>query len=327
MTNHLNWNANLLVSLLGTPMQHRYVGDLGDFGKYGLLRWLCLPVRTVEDQTLSPSLGWPTVVDNHEDSASDEGLTIPLWPSEEANSNQSLTVGVVWYLVPDETHNSDGKHIHYLDPSAHNQERYRDCDPTLYDTLGEIVRSNRRNVSSIRDCQVLPLGTQFYEAVLTFDRPYDQNPLNREHRVARRKAWLHDALKSTAGCDIVFVDPDNGFEVKVGPYQRRGPKYVFFNELLPYLERDQSLVIYHHLGRQGSAWDQIRERLTQIKSKLGREAFALLYHRGSARVFFIVPAPRHRANLVSKAEMLIQSSWSRHFELFETPLNDLRFRP
>ena len=47
-------------------MQHRYVGDLGDFGKYGLLRCLCLPVRTVEDQTLTPLLGWPTVVDNHE---------------------------------------------------------------------------------------------------------------------------------------------------------------------------------------------------------------------------------------------------------------------
>ena len=297
-------------------MQNRYVGDLGDFGKYGLLRWFCLPKRTVEDP---PSLGWPMVVVDSGGSSSGEGSMIPLWPSEEANSNQSLTVGVVWYLVPDETHNGDGKHIHYLYPSAYNQERYRDCDSTLYDTLREIVQSNRRNVSSIRDCQILPLGTRFYEAVLTFDRPDDQNPFNREHRIARRKAWLHDALKLTAGCDVVFVDPDNGFEVKVDPYQRRGPKYVFFNELLPYLERDQSLVIYHHIGRQGSAWDQIRERLNQIKSKLGREAFALLYHRGSARVFFFVPAPRHRANLVSKAEKLMQSSWSRHFELFETP--------
>ena len=303
-------------------MQNRYVGDLGDFGKYGLLRWLCLPGRTGEDQTLSPSLGWPTVVDNSVSNASDEGSTIPLWPPEEANCNQSLTVGVVWYLVPDETHNSDGNHIHYLDPSAYNQERYRDCDATLYDTLREIVRSNKRNVSSIRDCQVLPLGTRFYEAVLSFNRPDDQGPFTREDRVARRRIWFDDALKWTAGCDVVFVDPDNGFEVKVGPYQRRGPKYVFFDELLPYLERNQSLVIYHHIGRQGSAWDQIRERLTQINSKLGREAFALLYHRGSARAFFVVPAPRHRMNLFSKAKMLMLSPWSRHFELFDTPLDE-----
>ena len=303
-------------------MQNRYVGDLGDFGKYGLLRWLSLPGRTGEDQTLAPSLSLPTVVDTSGANASDEGYMLPLWPPEEANCNQSLTVGVVWYLVPDETHNSDGKHIHYLDPSAYNQERYRDCDPTLYDTLREIVRSNRRDVSSIRDCQVLPMGTRFYEAVLTFNRPDDQSPFTREHRVARRRAWLYNALKFTAGCDVVFVDPDNGLEVKVGPYQRRGPKYVFFDDLLPYLERNQSLVIYHHIGRQGSARDQIRERLTQINSKLGREAFALLYHRGSARAFFIVPAPRHRMNLISKAKMIMLSPWARHFELLATPLNE-----
>ena len=274
-----------LVTFLGVPMQNRYVGDLGDFGKYGLLRWLCLPGKTGEDQTRPPSLSWPTVVDNYGDNVIDEGSTIPLWPPEEANCGQSLTIGVVWYLVPDETHNSDGKHIHYLDPSAYNQERYRDCDPTLYDALRKIVRSNKRNISSIRDCQVLPLGTRFYEAVLTFNRPDDQGHFTREDRVAQRTAWLYDALELTAGCDVVFVDPDNGFEVRVGPYQRRGPKYVYFAELLPYLERDQSLVIYHHIGRQGSACDQIRERLAQINRKLGREAFALLYHRGSARAF------------------------------------------
>ena len=300
-------------------MQNRYVGDLGDFGKYGLLRWLSLPGRMDEDQVLAPSLGWPVLMDKNEENASDEGSTLPLWPPEEANYNQSLTVGVVWYLGPDETHNSDGKYIHYLDPSAHNQEHFRDCDPTLYDTLREIVRSNNRNVSSIRDRQVLPSGARFYEEVLTFNRPDDQIPLTREHRVARRKAWLCGALKFTSGCDVVFVDPDNGLEVRVSPYQKQGPKYVFFDELLPYLERNQSLVIYHHIGRQGSAQDQVRERLTQISSNLGREAFALLYHRGSARAFFVVPASRHRMYLISRAKMLMLSPWSRHFELLQYP--------
>ena len=308
-----------LDNFLGVAMENRYVGDLGDFGKYGLLRWLCKPRRTGADQTLSPSLGWNTVSDHNTNEAIDEGSTIPLWPPEEEHCGQTLTLGVVWHLVPDENHNSDGTHIHYLEPSAFNQERYRDCDPILYDTLREIVRSNRRNVSSIRDCQVLPLGTRFYNAVLAFNCPNGQKSITREDRVARRKSWLFNALELTADCDLVFVDPDNGFEVKVGPYQRRGPKYVFFDELLPYLQRNQSLIIYHHIGRQGSASDQIRERLTQINNKLGRAAFALLYHRGSARAFFVVPAPRHHMNLFSRAKMLMLSPWSRHFELFETP--------
>ena len=105
------------------------------------------------------------------------------------------TVGVVWYLVPDETHNSDGKHVHYLDPSAYNQERYRDCDPTLYDTLREIVRSNRRSVSSIRDWPSVTLGySVFYEAALELlTRPDNQKPLRPGSTgSARRKAWLHE---------------------------------------------------------------------------------------------------------------------------------------
>ena len=51
-------------------MQNRYVGDLGDFGKYGLLRALCVP---------GDALGGP-----------------------------ELSLGIVWYLVPDETRTGDG---------------------------------------------------------------------------------------------------------------------------------------------------------------------------------------------------------------------------
>ena len=300
-------------------MQNRYVGDLGDFGKYGLLRYLCLPGIAGAGQALLPSLGWNTVPHDDKSSASDEGSTIPLWPPEEANYGQTLTIGVVWYLVPDENHNSDGKHIHYLDPSAYNQERYRDCDPILYDTLREIVQSNRRDVSSIRDCHVLSWSTQFYDTVLTFTRPDGQGLITRQDRVAQRGSWLYGALELTNGCDLVFVDPDNGFETKVGPYQRRGPKYVFYDELLPYLQRNQSVVVYHHIGRRGSALNQIQERLTQINNQVGRAAFALLYHRGSARAFFVVPAPQHHMTLFARAKMLMRGPWSRHFEIVGYP--------
>lgn len=47
-------------------MQNRYTGDIGDFGKLGLLRQLQLNTR--------------------------------------------LSIGVNWYLIPDESHNRDGHH-------------------------------------------------------------------------------------------------------------------------------------------------------------------------------------------------------------------------
>lgn len=55
-------------------MQNRYVGDVGDFGKYSLLRWL----------------------------TNGRGLRKP------------LKLAVAWCLFPDEGHNEDGRHIAYL---------------------------------------------------------------------------------------------------------------------------------------------------------------------------------------------------------------------
>ena len=258
-------------------MQNRYVGDLGDFGKYGLLKALC--------------------------------------SSPESVSGPHLTLGVIWYLVPDEGHNNDGKYVQYLIPNARNQEQFRSCDPVLYDVLADIVGAGRRNVASIRDRGVLSASTRYYEAPLTFDELPGSGPGVQRRRVEIRNDWLEDALQSTAPCELVFLDPDNGFEVKVGPYQRRGPKYMFFNELIPFLERGQSLIAYHHMSRRGSSTAQVLERLAQIEERLGRRAFALLYHRGSARAFFVIPVEAHEEVLHSRAEIFLESHWYRHFEL------------
>ena len=303
-------------------MQNRYVGDLGDFGKYGLLRALCTPRGTNLGLPLQEGLAWHPIPSENIGEAAHEGYTMPLWSPEDLATDQYLSLGVLWYLVPDEDHNDDGKYIQYLDLSAANQQRYRLCDPILYDALHKIVHSGRRNISSIRESQVLPSGTRFYEAELSFNEPSGQRPIPREDRVTHRKTWLLKGLEATHGCDLVFIDPDNGLEVKVGPNEMRGLKYVFFDELVPFLQRNQSLVIYHHIGRQGSALDQIRGRLAQIKEKLGCTSFALLYHRGSARAFFVVPAPRHTMKLFSRIQQFMLTPWSRHFELLGLALDE-----
>lgn len=59
-------------------MQNRYTGDIGDYGKLGLLRVL---------------------------------------------RASGLTIGVNWYLRPDEGHNDDGRHMGYL-----KDESDRSCD-------------------------------------------------------------------------------------------------------------------------------------------------------------------------------------------------------
>jgi hypothetical protein len=257
-------------------MQNRYTADIGDFGKYGLLRALCSPI--------------------------DDG------------SNARL--GVVWYLVPDESHNADGKFTRYLESSPKNHRQFRQCDPELYDALADIIHKKDRNVSSIRKCSILPPGTVFYEKFLTFDDTPANSPEARRKRIAYRNEWVQGALSLTEDSDIIFVDPDNGLEAGTKRHQKRGPKYVFFDELEPYYKRGQSLIIYHHTSRRGTAKEQIRERLTQIEERLNSDStFALLYHRGSSRAFLIVPSGKHKSLLTEKVEQFMQGPWSQHFTM------------
>ena len=296
-------------------MQNRYVGDLGDFGKYGLLKALCLPRQVSPDQPLPTNPMWTSTTRRDPLDPAASGSTIPLWPEEEATTGRSLCLGVLWYLVPDEHHNKDGRYTQYLEPTAQNQQRYRVCDPHLYDALQRIVDSGTRSISSIKHGQVLPIGTRFYEAELTFMKGAGTGLMPREDRVKRRNTWLQNGLQATIGCDIVFVDPDNGLEVQVGPYDKRGPKYAFYEELSPFLRRNQSVVIYHHIGRRGSALEQIWERKAQIETQLGHTALVFLYHRGSARAFFVVPTATHAEEILFKAQLFMCSPWGHHFDL------------
>ena len=95
-------------------MQNRYVGDIGDFVKLGLLR------------ALSPD----------------------------------YKLGVVWYLVPDEAHNGDGRHIEYLeDQKRRDGKGWRWLDPNLFDSLHRIVKATLHGIEFIdKFKRRIPLG-------------------------------------------------------------------------------------------------------------------------------------------------------------------------
>ena len=123
------------------------------------------------------------------------------------------------------------------------------------------------------------------------------------------------------GTDLVFVDPDNGFQVKTfESHHKDGPKYVYYADLDAHVEAGQSLVIYHHLCREAgkSHVDQIKERLDVVGKRfnLGDRAFALRFKRGTGRAYFVLPNPAHSDLLAQRARRLIDSPWGKsgHFD-------------
>ena len=106
-----------------------------------------------------------------------------------------------------------------------------------------------------------------------------------------------------------LVDPDNGIANRASPYAKKG--------LRQFIEQGQSLVVYHQLGRQAPADEQIRiwsERLRDYLG-LGKSSWALRFRRGSARVYFVIPNARNDALLESRINSLLDSPWKSHFAL------------
>lgn len=256
-------------------MQDRYIGDLGDFGKYGMLRRLC--------------------------------------QADEYGDN--LKLGVVWYLVPDESHNLDGKHITYLEDNPKNLQRFKRCDPELYDRLKAIVDSGERSVKSIQDSGILPAETVFHDEPLAWPAGMKANSLKaRQDRLEHRKKWSGRAYESTKGCDFVFFDPDNGLDTKVKKYWAKGPKFSFMDEVKSYYKRGQSLVIYQHANRSMKVMKSAERRLRQIREATGAlDPFALQYRRGTARLFLVVPAAGHTHLLNQRCSEMGSGAWGRHF--------------
>ncbi len=263
-------------------MQNRYVGDVGDFGKYGLLRYL-----TGQRETPPPA--------------------------------PAIRLGVVWYLYPDESHNADGKYTGYLAGTSRNHAAFRVCDPDLYDSLRSLVEANQRNIVAVQQCGILPADTMYYEPSLSYPlgtpRSLRQAARTNWFEGALEATFGADVV--FVDPDNSVSDPDSGISASVDRLRKTGPKYVFMDDLRRFAARGQSMVIYHHLGRRGKAAEQIGRVAESLKSSfdLPRLPWSLRYRRGTARAYFIVPQERHESILERRLASLLDSAWKSHFEL------------
>jgi hypothetical protein len=87
-------------------------------------------------------------------------------------------------------------------------------------------------------------GAVFANEFIPTDRPASQ-------RKQARSDWLAKVKYQLADADIVFVDPDNGFEPSgFSPGSVNAGKSVMFSELLELTRSGRSLIVYHHHTRR-----------------------------------------------------------------------------
>ncbi len=209
-------------------------------------------------------------------------------------------VGVLWWLYPDEQHNADGKHVSYLAKPL----LWRSRDPALFDALNQLVASGERHVAALEAAQLLPGATYYRTPVPTIGT-------NTERSVARA-AWFDNALDAVSGCDLVFLDPDNGLETaSFAPGRSKAGKSVSLAELQALRWPGRTLVVYHHQTRMVGGHAFELEHWGKRLGKLGFTVDAVRASAFSARAFFILDAsPAIRTNAAALAhEWSANISW------------------
>ena len=204
---------------------------------------------------------------------------------------------VAWMLTPDNG-STDGKFISYLK----EPKKWSKYDQSLYHSLKEIlVHKQRRHVSLIEETELLP-NTEFFSNHV----PDSAN---------KRASWFNSLAKQARSSNFVFLDPDNGLEVKSKPYGRKNSsKYLYWREVSSLWLSGKSLLIYQHFIRE--------KRINFIQRMLGSlsEATEGSYVEAFSTphvVFLMALQPKHHG-LHKPIVNSVQENWAgqiHHWEL------------
>lgn len=105
-----------------------------------------------------------------------------------ALAKSDRNIGVGWYFVPDNNGRPDGQHLQYRD-----EEKWKALDELVWKALKALPE---RSVQCLESLRFWPKGTRFHRVPIRVG--------------AQRQQWFEAMKNHLAGCDLVFLDPDNG---------------------------------------------------------------------------------------------------------------------
>ncbi|MHB0972261.1 MAG: hypothetical protein ACYC7A_18035 [Thermoanaerobaculia bacterium] len=182
-----------------------------------------------------------------------------------------LRVGVIWMLTPNDD-SRDGRRREYFGfPDAN-----RPLDPKLFEALRSWEEKGLRDVRAIERSGLL--GAAFFSEYFEDD-------------ASARALTMERAIERMQGVDVVFLDPDNGLQIKSCRYgSARSSKFVFWSELKTLWENGHSIVVYQHLTRVNRPV-YFAARAQEFADALGVDRILLIKSVGN--LFFGAIQPSH----------------------------------
>ena len=201
---------------------------------------------------------------------------------------RGLRVGVVWWICAGAVGGNDGQRREYLT----QPDQWQRYDPILFAALQRINEAHHRDIHALEDPVILPGAIFFSEPV-----PCDgATPISQ--RITARVDWLMRAAVRVRDCDVVFLDPDNGFAAPgFNPESPSAGKSIMIDELMPFLDLHdtpaRTVIVYHHqTRRRGGHLAELRHLSTELQKKSIRVTGVLRARPWSPRAFFILNGDR-----------------------------------
>ena len=204
---------------------------------------------------------------------------------------------IAWMLTPDDL-STDGQFISYLeDPGKWSRH-----DPVLFQKLKALLSSGeKRRVSLIENTDLLR-KTRYFSSLVP-------------ETASGRGKWFTQLVQRGQECDFVFLDPDNGMEIKSRAYGRKGSsKYLYWHEVEAIWKSGKSMLIYQHFIREKRPVfvQRMLENLREVTPGSFIEAFST-----PNVVFLMALQPLHREFHQAIVDS-VQGKWKgqiQHWEL------------
>jgi hypothetical protein len=138
-----------------------------------------------------------------------------------------LRIGVNWYLTrPEEVdspHNKDGEKRQHL-----KDKDWQGWDTELLNSLRRFEDPTMRQIRRVSDWRILPHDTLYFDELVPVD-------------VDGRQAWQRRAQSALGDADLVFLDPDTGFQVK-SMKMGKAPKYSLYTEAMDWFRAGKTVI-------------------------------------------------------------------------------------
>jgi hypothetical protein len=238
-------------------MQDRYVGDIGDFGKYGLLSFIS------KETMLKLGVNWYLTETSVKEIKKDDGKFIN-------------------YLLYDTKYRSN--------TSKYYVDQLKNCDKDIYEKLQRIIIKwldegkdpNFRHVQLIQGHNILPSDTLFYSKIL---------------KNADREQWHQNGIECLSQSNLVFLDPDNGIIAYKKTNSSKHVCYEEIEEyfkkgfsLAIYQHADRTKIFEDSIKEK-------TKKITELLKICSNQIISLRYKRGTARAYFLVMQKEHSSSI------------------------------